>query len=107
MEHQARLQAVRTQVSKEYSSKFNKQEERFKSKSRVDARRIQQLEVINVTLRAANSRYKTARDYAVADRAKVQADLDSLAADMHDLSQQVGPLARVLQRRRFRLSYAG
>ena len=44
-------------------------------------------------LRAAKSRYKTARDRATADCAKVQADLDSLAADMRDLSQQVGPVA--------------
>ena len=41
-EHQARLHAVRTQVSKEYSSKFKKQEERFQSKSGEDARCIQQ-----------------------------------------------------------------
>lgn len=62
-------------------------------KSGEDARCIKQLEVMNATLRAATSRYKTARDHAVADYAKVQADLDSLAADMHDLSQQVGPVA--------------
>ena len=85
-EHQARLHAVRTQVSREYSSKFKKQEERFQTRSGEDARRIQQLEHLNVTLRAANSRYKTARDCTVADRAKVQADLDSLTANMHDLS---------------------
>ena len=36
----------------------------------------------------AVSRYRTARD-----RAKAQADLDGLTADMHDLSQQVGPVA--------------
>ena len=84
---------MRTHVSKEYSSKFKKQEERFQMRSGEDARRIQQLEYLKVTLRAANSRYKTARDRAITDCAKVQADLDSLAADMHDLSQQVGPVA--------------
>ena len=79
---------MQTQVSKEYSSKFKKQEERFQTRSGEDARRIQQLEHSNVTLRAAVSRYRTARD-----RAKTQADLDSLTADMQDLSQQVGPVA--------------
>ena len=71
VEHQARLQAVRTQVSKEYSSKFKKQEERFQTRSGEDARCIQQLEHINVMLRAAVSRYGTARDRAIADRAKI------------------------------------
>ena len=39
-EHQARLKAVRTQVSKEYSSKFKKQEERFRTRSGEDDRCI-------------------------------------------------------------------
>ena len=64
-EHEARLHAARTQVSKEYASKFKKQEERFQKRSGEDARRIKQLEEMNATLQAANSRYKTARDRAV------------------------------------------
>ena len=77
---------MRTQVSKEYSSKFKKQEERFRTRSGEDDRRIKQLEQLNTTLRPTNSRYMSARDRTVAECAKVQADLDSLAADMHDLS---------------------
>ena len=54
---------------------------------------------MNATLHAANSCYKTARDRAVEDRAKIQADLDSLAADMQDLSHQVGPVAEQAEAR--------
>ena len=45
------------------------------------------------TLQISVRRYRSARDRANEAREKVQADLDSLAADMHDLSQQVGPAA--------------
>ena len=98
-EHEARLHATRTEVSKEYASKFKKQEERFQKRSGEDAHRIKQLEEMNATLHAANSRYKTAHDRAVEDRAKIQADLDSLTADMQDLSHQVGPVAEQAEAR--------
>ena len=49
-EHQARLHAVRTAVSTEYSSKFKKQEERFQRRSGEDDRCIRQLEQLNATL---------------------------------------------------------
>ena len=51
--HKARLKAVRTLISKEYSSKFKKQEERFQTRSGEDARRIQQLEHSNEIGRAS------------------------------------------------------
>ena len=86
VEHQARLHAVRTAVSTEYSSKFKKQEERFQRRSVEDDRRIRQLEQLNATLRASINRYRSARDHANTDRAKIQADLDSLTADIHDLT---------------------
>ena len=92
-EHQARLQAVRTAVSTEYSSKFKKQEERFQRRHGEHDRRVRQLEQLNATLRASINRYRSARERAITDRTKIQADLDSLTADMHDLSQQVGPVA--------------
>ena len=81
-EHEARLQAARTQVSKEYASKFKRQEDHFWKRSREDARCIKQLEEINVALRASNSRAKAARDHAVETCTKIQANLDSLTADM-------------------------
>ena len=52
-----------------------------------DDRRIRQLEQLNAMLRASINRYRSARDRVIADRAKIQADLDSLTADMRDLSQ--------------------
>ena len=61
-EHQARLQAVRTVVSTEYSSKFKKQEERFQRRSAEDDRRIRQLEQLNATLRASIKCYWSTRD---------------------------------------------
>ena len=81
-EHEVRLQAVQTLVSKEYSSKFKKQEDHFRKRSREDARRIKQLEGFNVSLCASNSRAKAARDCAIEACARIQADLDSLTADM-------------------------
>ena len=92
-EHQERLQAARATVTADYSAKLKKQEERFRRKHGEDERRIKELEAFNATLQISVRRYRSARDRANEAREKTQADLDSLAADMRDLSQQVGPVA--------------
>lgn len=53
-------------------------------------------------MHASNSRTKAARDRAIESRARIQADLDSLTADMQDLNNQVGPATEQAEERHSR-----